>query len=90
MITQDKLDLLKSQLPISLNISIDMDYYKGTMENSNSFVRIAGTIGSYGVVLTWNYEIDNNIIVEYTNPINSDEKVIPILTLKEFLLKLKS
>jgi hypothetical protein len=89
MISQDKLNLLKSQLPISLNITMDMDYPNGIKENTIPFVKIAGTIGSYGVMITWKYEIDNSINIEYANPVDADEKIIPLLTLKEFLLKLK-
>jgi uncharacterized Rmd1/YagE family protein len=88
--TQDKFELLKSQLPISLEVTMSMDYPNGIKEDATTFAKITGTIGSYGVIITWKYELDpNNIIVEYINMIDGNEVTIPILQLKEFLLKLK-
>jgi hypothetical protein len=107
--TQDKLDLLKSQLPISFNITMSMDYPNGiqsenaTVTNSDNSIgrvsikpeystlaKVSGTIGQYGVILTWKYlEDPDNIHVDYCGYSDGDEIIIPILQLKEFLLKLK-
>jgi hypothetical protein len=88
--TQDKFNLLKSQLPISFDVTMGMDYPNGIGEDSSTFAKVTGTIGQYGVVLTWKYLIDpDNIIVEYCGYRDGEEKIVPILRLKEFLLKLK-
>jgi hypothetical protein len=88
--TQDKFELLKSQLPVSLEITMSMDYPNGIKEDATTFAKITGTIGSYGVIITWKYELEpENVLVEYLNMISGDEKIIPISQLKEYLLKLK-
>jgi hypothetical protein len=88
--TQDKLDLLKSQFPVSFNITGDIDYPRGMNFDLVPVAKISGTIGQYGVILTWKYEEEpDNILVEYIGLTNGNEKVIPILELREFLLKLK-
>jgi hypothetical protein len=88
--TQDKLDLLKSQLPISFEVTMSMDYPNGIKDNSLASAKIAGTISQYGIILTWYYLSDpDNIIVEYCGYNDGEEVKIPILQLREFLLKLK-
>lgn len=110
--TQDQIQLLKSQLPISLNITLSMDYpngipaetvyqkpdgSKGIFYNTPEpypLARITGVIGNrpqYAVIITWKYRDDpDEVMVDYSSAIDGDEKIIPILQLKEFLLKLKS
>ena len=110
--TQEQIDLLKSQLPISFNITMSMDFPNGITTNSAvytksdstlgkveiipekyPFARIAGMIGKspqYGIILTWKYQDDpDNIIIDYCCYNNGNEVTIPILQLREFLLKLK-
>jgi hypothetical protein len=110
--TQEQLNLLKSQLPISFTITMSMDYPNGmnasnaqftrpdgsigiidVIPENSTFARVTGMIGKspqYGVVLTWKYlEDPDNIIVDYCTAINGNMETIPILNLKQYLLKLK-
>lgn len=108
--TEEKLNLLKSQLPVSLIITSSIDYPNGMVADNiqftrpddslgvmeitpeySTFARVTGTLGQFGVVLTWNYEEKpDKITVNYTGLNEGGVEEIPITELKQYLIKLKS
>ena len=83
--TEEKRLKLKDQLPINFKLDGAMDY----PDDLNPHAIVMGTMGKYGIRIEWNYISDPDEIYFCALAVNDVvEKVIPILQLKEYLLKL--
>jgi len=76
---------LKDQLPLNFKIDGAMDYPNDLIPHAT----VLGMIGKYGIRIEWNYISDPEDIYFCAVAVNNViEKVVPILQLKENLLKL--